>query len=142
MAAGAPHVGEVIPYWFLWSSEHEAGEESGRKLRPCVVVATLQGKMGATRVAVLPVTHTRPRPERSAVEIPRLVKAQLRLDPVRSWVICDEFNEFTWPALDTGRTPAGKPSFGYLPRGLIASIRAEAAAARARGAFKTVSRDA
>lgn len=107
---GAPAVGEVIPYWFLWSSEHEAGEESGRKLRPCVVVAVLPTKAGATRVAMLPITHTPPAPERSAVEVPRAVKAQLGLSDARSWVMCDEFNEFTWPGFDAGKTPAGKPS--------------------------------
>lgn len=141
-AAGPPSVGEIIPYWFLWSSEHEAGEESGRKLRPCVVIATLQSKDGATRVAVLPVTHARPEPTRSAVELPAKAKTQLGLSAARSWIICDEFNEFTWPGFDAGKTPAGKPSFGFLPRGVIAAVRAEASAARARGAFKSVPRDA
>lgn len=135
-----PDVGEVIPYWFLWSSEHETGEESGRKLRPCVVVATLAEERG-TRVLVLPMTHTAPGPERSAVEIPRATKAQLGLSAARSWVICDEFNEFIWPGFDVGKTPAGKPAYGFLPRGAIAAIRKEATAARARGAFKSVRRD-
>lgn len=138
---GPPDIGEVIPYWFLWSSEHETGEEAGRKLRPCVVVVTLQTKTDATRVAVLPVTHTPPAPARSAVEIPRAVKAQLGLSAARSWIVCDEFNEFIWPGFDAGKTPAGKPSFGFLPRGVIAAVRAEAASARARGAFKSVPRD-
>jgi len=141
MVGGAPKVGEVIPYWFLWNSEHEAGEESGRKLRPCVVVASLQMETGATRIAVLPITHSRPAATRSAVEIPSTVKSLLMLSAARSWIICDEFNEFTWPALDAGKTPAGKPSFGFLTRGLIESVRSEAAASRKRGAFKTVSRD-
>jgi hypothetical protein len=106
-----------------------------------VVVASLQSKTGATRIAVLPITHAPPVSNRSAVEIPRQVKAMLGLSAARSWIMCDEFNEFMWPALDAGRTPAGKPSFGFLTRGLVAVVRAEAAAARARGAFKTVSRD-
>jgi mRNA-degrading endonuclease toxin of MazEF toxin-antitoxin module len=141
VSAGAPKVGEVIPYRFLWSSEHEAGEESGRKLRPCVVVASLTGKTGETRVAVLPITHSPPAATRSAVELPRPVKALLGLSAARSWIMCDEFNEFTWPALDAGKTPAGKPSFGFLTRGVISSVRHEAAAARARGTFKVVPRD-
>lgn len=142
MSGGTPHVGEVIPYWFLWSSEHEAGEDAGRKLRPCVVVAVLQTKAGTLRVAVLPMTHTRPSTDRSAVEVPRSAKTQLGLSSAPSWIMCDEFNEFTWPGFDAGKTPAGKPSFGFLPRGTIAAVRKEALAARARGAFKSVSRDA
>lgn len=140
MEKGPPVAGEVIPYWFLWCSEHERGEESGRKLRPCVVIAVVRSKTGPTRVAVLPVTHTPPEPDRSAVELPRVVKARLGLDPARSWVMCDEYNEFVWPALDAGKTPAGKPSFGFLPRGVLSAVRDEALAARSRGAFKTVSR--
>jgi len=86
-------------------------------------------------------THTRPGAERSAVEVPRSAKTQLGLSAAPSWIMCDEFNEFTWPGFDAGKTPAGKPSFGFLPRGTIAAVRAEALAARARGAFKSVSRD-
>ncbi len=141
MSAATPRVGEVIPYWFLWSSEHEVGEDSGRKLRPCVIVAVLQAKSGALRVAVLPMTHTRPGAGRSAVEVPRSAKAQLGLGSAPSWIMCDEFNEFTWPGFDAGKTPAGKPSFGFLSRGTLGAVRAEALAARARGAFKSVSRD-
>jgi hypothetical protein len=97
---------------------------------------------GATRIVVLPVTHTSPPAARTAVEIPRAVKASLGLDAAPSWIMCDEFNEFAWPGFDMGKTDAGRPSFGFLPRGLITSVRAEVAAARARRAFKTVSRDA
>ena len=141
MSGGAPKVGEVIPYWFLWRSEHEAGEESGRKPRPCVVVAMFKSETGETRIAVLPVTHTPPDATRSAIEIPPAVKAHLMLDAAPSWIMCDEFNEFDWPGFDVGKTPAGASSFGLLPRGLIDAVRAEAAAARARGAFKTIPRD-
>jgi len=75
------------------------------------------------------------------VEIPRATKAQLGLSAAPSWVMCDEFNEFIWPGFDTGKTPSGSPTFGFLPRGVIAAIRKEAAAARARGTFKTIRRD-
>jgi hypothetical protein len=141
MKADAPEVGEVIPYWFLWSSEHEAGEESGRKLRPCIVVAALRAKTGETRVATVPVTHAEPGVERSAIEIPRAVKARLGLSERRSWIICDEFNEFVWPGFDIGRTPDGQSRYGYLPRGLIAAVREAAVRARERGALKAVPRD-
>jgi hypothetical protein len=137
----APQVGEVIPYWFLWHSEHEAGEESGCKLRPCVVAATLSDTKGATRVAVVPVTHRAPTEDRSAVEIPAQVKSQLGLSVAPSWIICDEFNEFVWPGFDLGKTSSGRATFGFLPRGVIAQVRSEAAAARTRGRLKQVSRD-
>lgn len=138
----APQVGEVISYWFLWFSEHEVGEESGRKLRPCVAIATLQNVEGAPRVAVVPITHRLPGPSRDTVEIPPQVKAQMGLSVSRSWIICDEFNEFVWPRFDIGETAGGKPTFGFLPRGLIALVRERVAKARARGALKSISRDA
>lgn len=139
--ADPPVVGEVIPYWFLWHSEHESGEDAGRKLRPCVVIVVLTDDKSETRVAVVPITHAKPSAERSVVEIPPHVKAQLSLSSARSWIMCDEFNEFVWPGFDLGKTPSGKSNFGFLPRGLMAAVRAQAAAAHARGAFKTVSRD-
>jgi hypothetical protein len=136
-----PQVGELIPYWYLWRAEFEAGEESGRKTRPCAVVVTVKMTSGETKIAVVPVTHTKPPASRSAVELPREVKSRLGLDAARSWVICDEANEFTWPGYDIAKTPSGRPSFGFLPRGLLERIRAEFAAARARGAVKPVPRD-
>ncbi|MFM9862929.1 MAG: hypothetical protein ACKVRO_04920 [Micropepsaceae bacterium] len=136
-----PAVGEVIPYWFLWHSEHEAGEESGRKLRPCVVVIALKTDDDKTRISVLPITHVPPNPTRRAVEVPARVKATLGLDDGRSWIVCDEFNEFEWPGFDIGKTPDGFAAFGRLPLGLLNAVRAEVVAARKAGAHKAVPRD-
>ena len=129
----APALGEIIPYWFLWLSEHEAGEESGRKLRPCVVLATIEGEGKTLRVAVLPITHSKPPSTRAAIEIPAAVKKRLNLSGAPSRIVCDEFNEFIWPGVDLGKTPRGMPSFGHLPRGVLAAARAAFTEARARG---------
>ena len=136
-----PSVGEVVPYWFLWHSEHEAGEESGRKLRPCVVVIAVKTEKGKTRIAMLPVTHSQPDATRRAIVLPVGVKALLGLDESSSWIMCDEYNEFEWPGFDLGKTPAGFATYGRLPPGLLNAVRAEVLAARKARALRVVSRD-
>jgi hypothetical protein len=37
MAIPTPEVGLVISYGYLWHYEHQAGQEEGRKDRPCVI---------------------------------------------------------------------------------------------------------
>ncbi|HRO03913.1 MAG TPA: growth inhibitor PemK [Terricaulis sp.] len=136
-----PEVGLVIPYWFLWGRESEAGEESGRKARPCVVVIAVRRGADEIAVAVAPITHAPPAAGQRAVELDAAVKRQLKLDHARSWVICDELNEFTWPGFDLGRTPDGRSAFGRLPFKLTDRIRAEAADAIRAGAMKKTKRD-
>ncbi|OQW57517.1 MAG: hypothetical protein A4S17_04725 [Proteobacteria bacterium HN_bin10] len=137
----SPEAGLVIPYWFLWSSHHEAGEESGRKARPCVVVIAVKRSAELTVVVVAPLTHTSPGKTRHAVEIPARVKRHLSLDAARSWVICDEVNEFEWPGFDMDRTPDGHRAFGRLPHNLTQRIREEVVAAVRDGKLKKTSRD-
>lgn len=139
MAGLTPEPGLVIPYFYLWRREHEAGEESGRKTRPAIVVIS-EASAGKRRVAVAPVTSREPHVTRHAVEIPRRVLAHLGLRAHRSWVICDEFNAFDWLGPDVDVTPEGKSSFGYVPNALIERIRAEMRTARDRGALKSVPR--
>lgn len=137
----APEPGLVIPYAYLWRREHEAGEESGRKTRPgLVVVVATRKHAGGMRVAIAPITSQDPDLTRSAVELPRRVKAHLGLNAPRSWVICDEYNEFDWPGVDLGVTPDGKVAYGYAPDTLVEQVRAEMRAARTRGALKAVPR--
>ena len=89
---GAPEPGLVIPFVHLWRREHEAGEESGRKIRPClIVVAVRRSTAGKVRVAVVLVTTQVPDTARSAVAIPKRVRTHLGLDAAASWVICDEY---------------------------------------------------
>ncbi len=139
MAGLTPEPGLVIPYFYLWRREHEAGEESGRKARPVVIVIS-EATAGKRRVAVAPVTSQEPDATRHAQEIPRRVLVHLGLPAHRSWVICDEFNAFDWLGPDVGVTPEGKLGFGYVPDALIERIRAEMRSARDHGALKSVPR--
>lgn len=141
MAGLTPEPGLVIPYVYLWRRQHEAGEESGRKARPAVVVVVILSEgSGKTRVAIAPVTTQEPGPTRTAVEIPGRVLAHLGLPASRSWVICDEYNAFEWPGADLAKTASGQGHFGFLPDQLIERIRREMSAARDRGALKRVPR--
>lgn len=136
-----PRVGEVVPYSFLWAREREAGEESGRKMRPCVVVVAVR-RVGANawRIAVAPLT-TQASPGRALVAMPRAVKQSLNLDAGASWVVCDEINQFEWPGFDLGRTPDGGSSYGLIPGALLRKIQAALLMARAGGALKLTDRD-
>lgn len=137
----APEPGLVIPYVYLWRREHEAGEESGRKARPSlIVVAVTIAATGKLRVAVCPITSQPPDASRSAIEVPARVKTHLDLDAGRSWVICDEYNEFDWPGVDLDTTPTGAAAFGFVPDPLVERVRAEMRAALARGALKRIPR--
>jgi hypothetical protein len=141
MARPQPEPGLVIPYVYLWRREYEAGEETGRKLRPgLIIVVVVQAAQGAPRVAVCPITTQTPDATRAAIEVPPRVRAHLGLDAAKSWIICDEYNEFDWPGVDLGQTPKGVDHFGYAPDALINRVREEVLAARARGALKTVPR--
>jgi hypothetical protein len=122
-----PVPGLVIRYSYLWHAEHLRGREEGQKDRPCAIVAALRtDEGGATRVLVLPITHSRPEYPELAVEIPPRVKERLRLDAERSWVIISEWNEFEWPGPDLRRAPGGDEgtaTYGMLPPNLFMVIR-------------------
>jgi hypothetical protein len=139
MPLPAPLPGLVIRYSYLWHHEHLAGQEEGRKDRPCAIVAAVRpADEGEARVLVLPVTHRPPSQAALAVEIPVRVKERLRLDPERSWVVLSEWNEFIWPGPDLRRAPGSDESsvaYGMLPPSLFAIIRDRfLALAMARGA--------
>jgi hypothetical protein len=122
-----PVPGLVIRYSYLWYSEHVRGSEEGQKDRPCAVVAAVRSeRIGSPRVLVLPITHSSPKNPDHAVEIPARVKARLRLDAERSWVILSEWNEFVWPGPDLRRTVGGDETsvaYGMLPPNLFSTIR-------------------
>jgi hypothetical protein len=121
-----PVPGLVIRYSYLWRSEHLKGREEGQKDRPCAIVAAIRSERGATRVLVLPVTHTAPENPQLAVEIPLRVKQRLRLDAARSWVVISEWNAFAWPGPDLRRATGSDErsvAYGMLPPNLFAIIR-------------------
>jgi hypothetical protein len=133
-----PEVGDVIPYAYLWARERAAGEDSGRKVRPCVVVVAVKpaGK-DAVRIVVAAITSRRPGADEYALELPAALKAALKLDAPRSWVICSEVNQFDWPGFDLGHTPDGARTYGRIPRSLLQGIREEIVKIKA----KSISRD-
>jgi hypothetical protein len=87
-----------------------------------VAVKRIEGDEDSYLIAVAPITHSAPE-QRPAVELPRLVKARLRLDELPSWVMCDEMNQFEWPGFDLDRTPDGQRTFGRIPDPLLQTIR-------------------
>ena len=119
-----PVPGLVIRYSYLWRSEHEQGREEGVKDRPCAVVLALPGQ----NVVVLPITHSPPPNDNSALEIPKAIKQRLGLDTERSWVVLTEANLFNWPGPDLRPRVNGDLStivYGLLPRSFFHAIREE-----------------
>jgi len=127
VALPKPEPGLVVGYSYLLHSEFLEGREQGVKDRPCAIVAAIRSADdGAIRVLVLPVTHRAPGKGTPAVEIPKTVKDQLRLDSERSWIIVSEWNEFLWPGPDlrpSTRHGERGVAYGFLPRGLFAKVR-------------------
>ena len=105
MRLPTPEPGLVLRYVFLWRREFEAGQDEGRKDRPCTVVLATPSILGALQVYVLAVTHSPPSDPSVAMEIPPRIKAQLGLDGERSWIILDEVNDFLWPGHDLRGVP-------------------------------------
>jgi hypothetical protein len=121
-----PQPGLVIRYSYLWQREAQAGQEEGLKDRPCAIVLASRDEQGATRVYVLPITHSSPTYAEDAIEIPAAVKARLGLDGERAWVVVNEANAFIWPGPDLRMLPGKGPessAFGFLPPGFFRAIR-------------------
>ncbi len=126
MPLPSPEPGLVVCYEFLWSHEFDAGEQSGSKRRPSVIILASRTEAGQTSVTVAPITHLEPKYEDRGVEIPIRVKQALGLDNDPSWVILDELNEFVWPGSDLYPVPGGAPGqfhYGFLPPKLFDKIR-------------------
>lgn len=122
----SPEPGLVISYAYLWRREHDAGQEEGRKNRPCVIVLSVEKHDTGTQVTVAPITHSIPSTTTPSMEIPLRVKLHLGLDEGRSWVILDEVNQFTWPGYDLRPIPGkkGDIAYGFLPPSLFDTIKA------------------
>jgi PemK-like, MazF-like toxin of type II toxin-antitoxin system len=126
MPLPAPVPGLVIRYAFLWSHEAARGKDEGSKDRPCAVLLSATKRDGRPVVTVLPVTHTPPRDERLAVEIPAATKKRLGLDDARSWIVLDEANRFEWPGPDLRPVPGADVAtvaYGLLPAALYDLVR-------------------
>jgi mRNA-degrading endonuclease toxin of MazEF toxin-antitoxin module len=125
MAIPNPEPGLVISYAYLWRRDYDAGQEEGRKNRPCVIVVSVEKQESGTVVTVAPITHSPPQSGTPSMEIPPRVKQHLGLDDDRSWVILDEVNQFVWPGYDLRPVPGrqGGITYGFLPPRLFDQIR-------------------
>lgn len=125
MTARVPRAGDVIRYAYLWDDEAQAGRAEGVKDRPCAVVVRADDA-DASHLLVVPITHTPPRDEADAVELPTATKRRLGLDDARSWIVIREANRFRWPGPDVRPLPGqGLESaiLGPLPRTLYVKVR-------------------
>ncbi len=120
-----PEPGLVISYAYLWRHEHNAGEEEGRKNRPCVIVLSVEQQESGTQVTVSPITHSKPSGDTIGLEIPPRVKQHLGLDHETSWVVLSEVNQFIWPGYDLSTVPGkkGEYAYGFLPPRLFETIK-------------------
>ena len=76
---------------------------------------------------LLPITHSPPSADTVGIEIPAKVKQALGLDEVPSWIIVSEYNVDEWPNAGLSPLP-GRPgvfSYGFIPPGLFAQIKAK-----------------
>lgn len=126
MALPEPVPGLVIGYAYLWHDQNRAGLTERRKDRPCAIVVATRDEEGDTVVYVVPITHTPPVEEASAVELPPAAKRRLGLDDAPSWITTTELNRFVWPGYDLRPVSRAKPdvfAFGFLPVETFAAVK-------------------
>lgn len=141
-----PKPGLVIRYDFLWDAEYKAGQEHGRKDRPCAIVVAAPKQAGGSRKVVLcAITHTPPTKDQNAVALPPKVAQYLGLDQGPSWIKTHEVNTLIW---EDGRIPYGvteardgKWSFGQLPQKLGQSVFDNVRKNMGIRRLKTINRD-
>lgn len=141
MALPRPEPGLVIALNYLWRREAEEGREEARYPRPCVIVLAIETKaLGPNTIVTVPITHSAPRGDTSAIEIPPSVKRSLGLDDLASWIVTDEANIFQWPGHDLARKRDGAVEYGFLPPGLFGRVRSSVDDNIRRGRLKRVLR--
>lgn len=129
-----PANADVLLYEYLWRAEHARGLEDGKKVRPCLVVATYESR-GALRVITAPFTTRDYAPE-TTVEVPAAVSRHLRLDG-RSRIVWTELNEFSWVSSDVRPGADGTPHLGKVPERLWRSVLDKIVAASVRPVHRT-----
>ena len=115
-----------LPDSYLWLREHRQGREDGTKGRPCAIVLAVQDRDAATRVLVVPVTHSPPENPEAALELPSAIMRHLDLDNERSWVVLSESNVFEWPGPDlrrVGERDDSSVAYGFLPPRFFVELR-------------------
>jgi hypothetical protein len=137
-----PEAGLVISYAYLWADRAAQGHEEAEKSRPCAIILSTQESDGATRVMVLPITHSPPKPPESGIEIPAITRRRLGLDEEPCWIIVSELNRFVWPGPDLRPLPGSADTFAYglLPPRFFRTIRDAVVQRAKRGAVTTTIR--
>lgn len=145
MSLPQPRPGLVIRYRYLWAEEAARGRDEGDKDRPAAIVLAVDAPgASASRVLVLPITHSAPMRGAAAMEIPASVCRSAGLDAARSWVVLSEFNEFVWPGFDLSLVPGRTPHtvvYGYLTAGFFSRVRERWLALDRAGGSRGVTRD-
>ncbi len=125
MVLPEPRPGLVVRYDYLWTREAAAGRQQSKDRPACLVVASDPGTTPRF-VVILPITRSAPRGDDVGVEIPHKVRRALGLDDAPSWVLISDHNVDEWP--NVGLTPIpGRSdawSYGFIPPGLFAQIKA------------------
>jgi hypothetical protein len=121
-----PSPGLVIRYDYLWRREASSGRDQSKDSPACLVAAA-DPLVSPRFVVVLPITHTPPDPDTIGIEIPAKVRKVLALDDAPCWVIISEYNVDTWPNAGLAPLPGrrGVFSYGFIPSGLFARVKAK-----------------
>jgi hypothetical protein len=122
--------GDILRYYYLWSHQADAGEQSGRKSRPvCLVVRT---SANPATMFLFPITTKEPGAGRGFVPVSEIECRRGGLDfPV--WLILDEYNRVQ--ADETYDLAAPRPLGAFSPaflRKVAQSIKALSAQHRVR----------
>lgn len=122
MVLPPPAPGLVVHFSYLWRNQFEQGEETGRKVRPCLIIAVGTGG-GELRAYIVPITHREP-PQGRGVPIPPKVKMHLGLDDQASWIIIDDLNVTIWPGFDLHpiHNRSGSFVYGEIPASLLRQV--------------------
>ena len=122
----APKPGLVIRYDYLWSHEAAAGRDQGKE-RPACLVAAMDFVAAPRFVVILPITHTLPDKDTVGIEISAKVRQAIGLDDAPCWVIVSEHNVDEWPNGGLAPVPgrSGVFSYGFIPPGLFAHVKAK-----------------
>jgi hypothetical protein len=120
-----PEPGLVISYAYLWARRAEQGHEEAEKSRPCAIILRTVDVSGSISVMALPITHSRPEPSDTGIEVPSVTRKRLGLDDAPCWVMISELNRFIWPGPDLRPIPGSTDRFAYglLPPRFFRTVR-------------------
>jgi hypothetical protein len=141
VALPEPKPGLVIRYDYLWTNQAAAGLDHGKD-RPACLVAASDSTVTPRFVVILPITHLPPDSDTVGIEIPPRVRQAIGLDDAPSWVIVSEHNVDEWPNGGLAPVP-GRPgvfSYGFIPPGLFAQIKAKFLALARQGRSGSIRR--